>query len=118
MNAAICGQANSYGQMKTQPMIVCRWKAEGLLTKFRSSLGECLFRVESCRGNFGCKADINGQRCERRSRLLAPLIRLSSHLAPSSRTARSRSELPITITELSDIAAPAMIGESKIWNQG
>ena len=35
-----------------------------------------------------------------------------------SRTPRRRSELPITVTELSDIAAPAMIGDSRIWNQG
>lgn len=35
-----------------------------------------------------------------------------------SRAPRNRSELPMTVTELSDIAAPAMIGDSRIWNQG
>ncbi len=34
------------------------------------------------------------------------------------RTPRNRREFPITVTELSDIAAPAMIGESRIRNQG
>ena len=35
-----------------------------------------------------------------------------------SLTPRSRKELPITVTELSDIAAPAMIGDRRILNQG
>ena len=34
------------------------------------------------------------------------------------RTPRSRSELPMTVTELSDMAAPAMIGESRMLNHG
>ena len=35
-----------------------------------------------------------------------------------SRIPLRRSELPMTVTELSDMAAPAMIGESRILNQG
>jgi hypothetical protein len=33
-------------------------------------------------------------------------------------TAWSRSEFPITVTELNDIAAPAMIGDRRIPNHG
>jgi hypothetical protein len=45
--------------------------------------------------------------------------RLSRDLADlHSLTFPSRSELPITVTELSDIAAPAMMGDRRILNQG